>query len=145
MVTWRAFIRACSQVTRALEAGLQADGGLSLAGYGLLSMLSEAPGRSLRMSVLADELGLTRSAITRLVDRLVAEGLVERAACPSDARGALAHLTDAGFACLESAYPAHLAQVRELFFDRLTPEQTRVLAAALGALTTCPPPGCGGA
>ena len=134
MAAWRAFVRASAKVTRLLETELQSEHDLSLAGYAVLVMLSEAPARSRRMSELADELALTRSAVTRLVDKLVRAGLVERATCPSDARGSFAHLTDAGLAALRDAYPTHLAGVRRHVFDRLTDEQAAAMGSALCAL-----------
>lgn len=135
MAAWRAFMRATSQITRVLETELQAEHGLSLTGYGLLVMLSEAPGGALRMSTVADEFGLTRSAITRLVDRLERDGLVERTSCPSDARGSFARLTDRGMETLRQAYPTHLSGVRRHIFDRLDDDGVAALASALGTLS----------
>ncbi len=83
----------------------------------------------LRMSELAEAVLLTRSGLTRLVDRLERRGLVERRKCPSDARGFLAVLTDEGLRRFEEARPTHLAGVRRLFLDLLEPEELERLAA----------------
>ena len=107
--TWRTFLRAHATVTRRLEAELVAEQGLPLASYDVLVQLSEAPDRSLRMTELADRVLLSRSGLTRLADRLERDGLLRREACPSDARGTLAVLTDAGLQRLEQAWPTHRA------------------------------------
>ena len=83
----------------------------------------------LRMSQLAEAVLLTRSGLTRLVDRLERRGLVERRKCPSDARGFLAVLTEEGLRRLEEARPTHLAGVRRLFLDLLEPDELERLAA----------------
>ena len=87
---WRAFIHAHARLLHRLDEELQAAHGLSLAEYDALLQLVNAPDRRLRMSALADRVLLSRSGITRLVDRLVADGMVERSACPTDARGSMA-------------------------------------------------------
>src|SRR5687767_3327298 len=94
LTAWRTFLRAHAQVTRRLEADLVAEHDLSLPTYDVLVQLSEAPDRRLRMTELAERVLLSRSGLTRLVDRLEREGLVHRQACPSDARGTHAVLTD---------------------------------------------------
>jgi DNA-binding MarR family transcriptional regulator len=135
MAAWHALIRAHAQVVRRLEAELEAEQGLSLPAYEVLAHLSEAPERRLRMTELATCAVLTPSGLTRLVDKLVRDGLVERARCGGDARVVYAVLTDAGLARLESAYPTHLRGVRAYLIDRLGAEQLEALAAALGPLT----------
>jgi DNA-binding MarR family transcriptional regulator len=102
---------------------------LSLADYDVLVQLGLAPDRMLRMSDLAEAVLLTRSGLTRLVDRLEARGLVERRKCPSDARGLLAVLTDEGLRAWEEARPTHLEGVRRLFLDKLEPEELERLGA----------------
>ncbi|WP_242424620.1 MarR family winged helix-turn-helix transcriptional regulator, partial [Frankia sp. EI5c] len=97
MRAWRRLLRAHAHVTRLLEAELDAAHQLPLAYYDVLVQLSEAPNHQLRMSELAHRVLLSRSGLTRLVDRMERDGLVERRACPSDARGTLATLTEAGF------------------------------------------------
>jgi DNA-binding MarR family transcriptional regulator len=114
---WRSFLHAHARLTRRLDEELQAAHRLSLAEYDALLQLANTPGRRLRMSVLADRVLLSRSGITRLVDRLEAAGIVERSACTTDARGAEAALTDAGLDRLRAASATHLDGVRRLFLD----------------------------
>jgi DNA-binding MarR family transcriptional regulator len=138
MAAWRTLIRAHNQIVRRLEADLEAEHGLSLPAYGVLVHLSEQPDRRTRMSELAVHAVLTPSGLTRLVDKLAREGLVERQRCDSDARVVYAHLTDLGLQRLRTAYPTHLRGVREYFMDWLAPDQQVALAGALGPiLDTC--------
>jgi DNA-binding MarR family transcriptional regulator len=116
---WRSFLHAHARLLRRLDEELQAEHGLSLAEYDALVQLVNAPGRRLRMSVLADRVLLSRSGITRLVDRLVASGMVERSACAADARGAEAALTDQGFVRLRAASRTHLDGVQRYFLGLL--------------------------
>ena len=139
MEAWHAFIHAHTRVVRKLEAELEAEHCLTLPAYEVLAHLSEAADGRLRMSELAAFAVLTPSGLTRLVDKLVKEGLVERARCATDARVVYAVITPAGWARLESAYPTHLRGVREHLVDRLAPDQLEAIAAALGPLTSdCP-------
>jgi len=131
---WRLFLRAHTQVIRRLEHDLMTEHDLPLASYDVLVQLSEAPGRSLRMTELAERVLLSRSGLTRLVDRLVRDGLVERQACPSDARGTLAVLTDAGAAKLAEAWPTHLRGVVHNVVGRLSAEELVTLSGLLGRL-----------
>ena len=128
---WRTFLRAHAQVIRALERELQAEQDLALTDYDVLVQLATAEEQRLRMSDLADRLLLSRSGATRLVDRLVAGGLVERVTCESDRRGQWAQLTDDGFSRLRDATPTHLRGVAEHFVDRLDPDQLRSLERML--------------
>jgi DNA-binding MarR family transcriptional regulator len=132
--TWRAFLRAHAQVIRRLEHDLVAGHDLPLASYDVLVQLSEAPGCRLRMTELAERVLLSRSGLTRLVDRLEREGLVQRQACPSDARGTHAVLTDAGRERLRQAWPTHLAGVVDRFVGRLDGDELATLGALLGRL-----------
>ena len=133
---WRAFLRAHAQITRALEADLVAEHDLPLPSYDVLLQLAESPGRRLRMTELADRVLLSRSGLTRLVDRLEREGLVERAACPNDARGTHAVLTDAGLDRLRGAAPTHLRGVAEHVTGRLTADEVGQLRALMQKLLT---------
>ncbi len=130
-LVWRALARAVIVVPRALEAELLAEHHLTLAEYAVLMNLSEEPDRALRMSELANRVALSLSGISRVVDRLAGDGLVERHRCPSDARGFNAVLTDAGFERLRTAYPTHLRGVREHVVDHLEGLDLRVLADAM--------------
>lgn len=149
LAAWRTFLRAHAQVVRRLEAELVAEHDLALASYDVLLQLAESPERRLRMTDLADRVLLSRSGLTRLVDRMEREGLVRRQACPSDARGTLAVLTDAGIARLRQAAPTHLRGVGEHVAAKLTDDELGTLATLLGKLITDPGPapagGCGAA
>jgi DNA-binding MarR family transcriptional regulator len=116
---WRQFLRAHATLTRTLEAELVAEQALSLAAYDVLVQLAEAPGRRLRMTELADAVLLSRSGITRLVDRLERDGLVSRCRVAGDGRGVAATLTEAGVDRLRTAARTHLAGVRTHFAERL--------------------------
>jgi DNA-binding MarR family transcriptional regulator len=138
MVAWHTFLRAHSAVARRLDADLIAGHALTLSDYEVLLALSRAPERRLRMSQLAESALLTRSGTTRLVDGLVRSGLVERVACPTDARVAYAQLTDAGLERLRVASRTHVAGIRARFLARLDDDEQRVLAELLGRLVTGP-------
>jgi DNA-binding MarR family transcriptional regulator len=136
---WRSFLRAHARVTRLLDAELTAECDLPLGSYEVLVHLVEAPDRRLRMTELADRVLLSRSGLTRLVDRMEREGLIERQSCPTDLRGTLAVLTEAGYERLRGAAPTHLRGVREHLVDQLTPDELRVLGEALGRVAgECP-------
>ncbi|HWH28191.1 MAG TPA: MarR family transcriptional regulator [Mycobacteriales bacterium] len=132
--TWRTFLRAHAHVVRALEHNLVAAHDLPLAHYDVLVQLSEAPGRQLRMTELAERVLLSRSGLTRLVDRLEREALVRREACPSDARGTMAVLTEQGVARLREAWPTHLAGVVERVVGRFDEQELRTLGTLLARL-----------
>jgi DNA-binding MarR family transcriptional regulator len=144
---WRGMLRAHAMLTKALDADLDAAHGLPLSSYEVLLHLHDAEGRRMRMSDLAATVILSRSGLTRLVDRLEREGLIERQSCPSDARGSFATLTTAGERKLQAARATHLAGVRSLFLDHFTPEEQEVLGAAwerlLPGLVDAPGPACG--
>ena len=134
LATWRVFLRAHARVVRALERELADDQDLALTDYDVLVQLAAADGRRLRMSELADRLLLSRSGATRLIDRLVADGLVERVSCESDRRGQWASLTDAGYQRLRRASPTHLRGIARHFLDRLSPEEVATLEPMLTRL-----------
>jgi DNA-binding MarR family transcriptional regulator len=139
MAAWHAFIRAHARVVRLLEAELEAEQGLTLPAYEVLAHLTEAPERRLRMSDLAAVSVLTPSGLTRVVDKLVREGYVERQRCGSDARVVYAAVTEAGVERVEHAYPTHLSGVRRHLVDRLTTQQLSAIRDALEPLTAdCP-------
>lgn len=119
LASWRSFLRAHATITKALEAELEAEQKLSLAAYDVLVQLSEAPGRRLRMTELADAVLLSRSGVTRLVDRLERSGLVTRSRVADDGRGIAAELTRDGLARLRGASGTHLRGVRAHFVDPL--------------------------
>ncbi|MDQ3342510.1 MAG: MarR family transcriptional regulator [Actinomycetota bacterium] len=124
---WRAFLATSALLHAALDRQLQRDAHLPHAYYMVLAMLSESPGRALRMSSLAELTNSSQSRISHAVARLEEAGWVRREQCPSDRRGLLAVLTDAGFTVLAEAAPGHVRAVREHLFDQLTVEQVRQL------------------
>jgi DNA-binding MarR family transcriptional regulator len=129
--TWRSFLVAHAQIRRRLERELQAEQSLGLGEYEVLLLLLRADERRLRMGELADGLGLSRSGVTRLVDRLESDALVKRASCESDRRGSWAILTDAGHQRLRHASPTHLRGVGEHFLDRIPPAELDALQRTL--------------
>lgn len=142
IAAWRNFLTAHARITRRLDDELQAAHGMSLAEYDALLQIAHSPGRRVRMNALAERVILSRSGVTRLVDRLEAAGLVARAACASDARGQEAVLTQLGLDRLRRASPTHLDGVRRYFLDRLDAADLRSLEAGLGRVAV--PLGQGG-
>ena len=134
MAAWHGFIRAHAVVVRRLSAELEAEHGLSLPAYEVLAHLSDAPQMRLRMSDLATCATLSPSGLTRLVDRLQREGLVEREKCDADARVVYAKLTAAGRARIENAWPTHLRGVREHVVDRLSTDEQATLGETMRRL-----------
>lgn len=132
--TWRAWLAVSELVPRALDAQLQRDAGISHAAYVVLAMLSEAPGQSRRMSDLARRANQSQSRLSHTVARLEDRGWVRRERSADDGRGSLAVLTDSGWDVVRSVAPGHVDAVREAMFAPLTPEQTRVLGDAMGAI-----------
>ncbi|HXY73381.1 MAG TPA: MarR family transcriptional regulator [Actinomycetota bacterium] len=134
---WQAFLRSHRSVTGTLDAELTREQQLPLGSYEVLLLLSWAPEHALRMSDIAERALLSRSGMTRLVDRLESEGLVERRTCKSDGRGVYAVLTDAGYERLRTASRTHLRGVRDHFTSRLSSddldELSRILAKLLPA------------
>jgi DNA-binding MarR family transcriptional regulator len=133
--SWRAFLHAHARLTRRLDEELQAAHGLSLAEYDALFQLATAPAGRVRMSILAERVLLSRSGITRLVDRLVADGMVERTACPTDARGAEAAITQAGLERLRAASVTHLDGVHRLFLDVIPAAERAAIEHGLTRVT----------
>lgn len=121
--TWRSFLTASRLLWDRVERQLQQGAGLPHAYYEILARLSEAPDRTLRMSQLASTSLSSRSRLSHAVARLEEAGYVQRRPCPSDRRGQLASLTEAGMERLREAAPGHVEEVRRLLFDRLSPEQ----------------------
>ncbi len=135
---WRSFLRAASAIDEALDRQLQRDAGMPHAYYQVLAMLSEAPERTLRMSQLAELTTSSASRLSHAVSRLEEKGWVRRERHPTDRRGALAVLTDDGWAALQAAAPGHVAAVRRVLFDRLGPGQVTQLRAISERLTEQP-------
>ena len=124
---WRGMLRAHAALTRALDAELTAAHGLPLSSYEVLLFLAHAPDGRMRMSDLAERVLLSRSGLTRLVDRLERERLILREQCEDDARGMFATITDQGRRVFQRARRTHLAGVRRRFLDRLSRDELRLL------------------
>jgi DNA-binding MarR family transcriptional regulator len=130
LAAWYGFLRTHAELVRELDDELQRAHGLPLSSYDVLVQLANAPDRRLRMAELADAIVLSRSGLTRLVDRLEQQGLVCRLRADCDARGTYAVLTDEGLARLREASPTHVAGIRRLFVDRLDERSLAQLASA---------------
>lgn len=131
---WRSYLHSHVTITRVLDAELEAGHGLTLSDYEVLLYLAQARERRLRMSELTERVMLTKSGISRLVDGLERSRLVQRVACPEDARVSYAQLTDAGYEKLREAARTHLDGVRRLFLAHFSEEETEGLAALLSRL-----------
>ena len=125
---WRGLLRVHASMTKALDAELVREHGLPLSSYEVLLFLADSPEGRLRMSELADGVLLSRSGLTRLVDRMEADGLLRRERCEDDARGYHALITDKGRELFGRARRTHLDGVRALFLSRLSPAELRTLA-----------------
>jgi len=131
---WRALARVLVALPRAMDADLLRRTQLSLSDYRVLMFLSEAPGRSLRMSELADLVQISFSGVTRLIERLERRDMVQRIKADTDGRGNRAVLTDLGFERLREAWPDHLRGVRVMVMDHLQGFDLPALAEALNAM-----------
>jgi DNA-binding MarR family transcriptional regulator len=126
---WRPFAALLFRLPSLLDAQLQKEAGIGHFEYMVLAHLSEAPGRTLRMSELAAIASGSLSRLSHVVARLEAKGWVRRESCPGDGRFINAVLTDDGWAKVAATAPGHVAAVRRLLVDVLTPEQLRELGA----------------
>lgn len=131
---WRSYLQSHASIMRVLDAELVAEHGMTTRDYEVLLYLAQSDGLRLPMSALAERTMLTRSGITRLIDGLVGGGLIERVACPNDARVSYAQLTDRGHEQLRRAGCAHIASIRHLFLEHFTPEEIEQLASLLARL-----------
>jgi DNA-binding MarR family transcriptional regulator len=124
---WRAIAKLLVRLPWALECQLQQDAGLSFIEYHVLARLSEDPGHTLRMSELAMLANASLSRLSHLVKRLELRGLVRREADPADGRFTNAILTKPGYTLLVASAPGHVARVRSLVVDALSPTELRQL------------------
>jgi DNA-binding MarR family transcriptional regulator len=131
LAVWRAFLKAHAIVVERIDHDLVATERLPLSSYDVLIELYEAPEHRLRMYELAERVVLSRSGLTRLVDRLEAEGFLTRDRCGTDRRGAYAVLTEQGMAALRRAWPVYARGISQYFAQWLTPEEAQVLRLAL--------------
>jgi DNA-binding MarR family transcriptional regulator len=124
LAAWRGLLRVHASVLKALDAEMEAAHGLPLTSYEVLIQLADAPDRRMRMCDLADSVLLSRSGMSRLVDRLERDGLLMRCACT---HGAFACITEAGLELLEQARPTHVAGIRRRFLAQFGEEELRLL------------------
>jgi DNA-binding MarR family transcriptional regulator len=150
---WRSYLQSHAGIVRELDADLIAQHGLTVRDYEVLLYLAQAEERKLPMSSLSERTMLTRSGITRLVDGLVGQGLIERVSCSSDARVSYARLTDTGYTKLRDAGCTHVAGIERLFLANFSATELEQLASLLsrlpgatpgGACTVGEPPADGG-
>lgn len=128
---WRAYLEVTTRLAERLNRDLQRTHALSLGDYAILVRLSEAPNRQIRMSSLAVDTHSSKSRLSHAIARLETDGFVERRICPTDKRGWLAVLTDAGFERLKRAAPDHVESVRRHLLDAVSPEEYLALGATL--------------
>jgi DNA-binding MarR family transcriptional regulator len=134
LAAWRSMITAHARLIDRLDHELREEAGMSLPEYSALLQLAEAPEQRLRMSQLAEGIFLTRSGVTRLIDRLVAEGLVTRRQCASDGRGAEAVLTGHGRDTLRAASRIHLRGIEAYFLASLEAGELDVIESVMNAI-----------
>lgn len=132
LAAWRAFLTAHAAAIGAIERDLASAGLIPLAWYDILVPLSESADGRLRLHELADRVVLSRSGLTRMVDRLERAGLLRREPCPDDRRGAFAVLTDEGEATLRRIWPTYARGIAAHFARHLSDDEMRTVTAALG-------------
>lgn len=134
---WRGLLRAHACLAKRLDAELEREHGLPMSSYEVLQRLAEREGGRMRMRDLAEQAQLSRSGLTRLVDRLERDGLLERCSCSHDARGSYACLTDTGRTRLAAARVTHLAVVRAQFLSHFDERELGALADMWERIAPC--------
>jgi len=134
IATWRLFLSAHARLERLLDEDLRAAHDLTLAEYDAMLQLAETPTHRLRMHEIAERVILSRSGVTRLIDRLVRDGLVERSHCATDARGAEAVLTASGLDRLRESAPTHLRGISDHFLDTMSEAELAAVDRAMNAI-----------
>jgi DNA-binding MarR family transcriptional regulator len=127
---WRGFLTGHAAVIRRIERDLAAAGAIPLTWYDVLIELYEAPGRRMRLHELADAVVLSRSGLTRLIDRLEQAGLLTREMARTDRRGAFAVLTEAGVAAMKQAWPIYAQGIADSFARHITESESVIMASA---------------
>jgi DNA-binding MarR family transcriptional regulator len=135
IATWRLLLLSSARLSRRLDEDLRAAHGLSLPEYEALLQIAQSPGGRIRMSQLASETELSKSGVTRLVDRLVDDGFVQRCQCSHDARGAEAVLTAAGQRRLHEAVETHLEGLDRLLVGAVDPADRASFERAMAAIS----------
>jgi DNA-binding MarR family transcriptional regulator len=134
LAAWRAFLKAHATIINLIDRDLVAAQRPQLSTYDVLIELYEEPEHRLRMHELAERVVLSRSGLTRLVDRLEAEGLMIRDRCGTDRRGAYAVITEQGIAALQRTWPIYARGITEYFAEWLTLEEAQLLESALARI-----------
>jgi DNA-binding MarR family transcriptional regulator len=134
---WRGLLRAYGCLAKRLDTELERAHRLPMTSFEVLERLNESARGRMRMCDLAEQAQLSRSGLTRLVDRLERDGLLERCSCEHDARGSYACLTPVGHERLEEARITHLTVVREHFFSRFSDTELSELADMCGRVAPC--------
>ena len=129
LAAWKGMLRAHAELVRTLDAELAREHDLPLSSYEVLLYLNDSDDGRMRMSELADSVLLSRSGLTRLVDRLERQGLLRRERCTSDARGLFAEITPEGRRTFAAARKSHLDGVRRLFLERFSRDELRTLGS----------------
>lgn len=137
MDAWDSLVRIHNRVIARLDADLAKDAAISLTWYNILSVLADSPELRLRMSEIADRIVLSRSALTRSMDKLVAAGLIARETCPEDERGAYGSLTSKGQDALRHARPIYSRGVQAYFATELTDSDTKSLKPVMDKILVC--------
>ncbi|GAA1392570.1 MarR family transcriptional regulator [Luteococcus peritonei] len=130
---WRSYLLGVARIDSYLDQDLRRHG-LDLGEYEILVCLSEAEGRRLRMSELADLVHQSRSRLTHAVARMENSGWVARSSAPEDRRGVVAQLTDKGYELLEQAAPSHVSAVRRVLVDNVSEEDFAALGRVMRAV-----------
>ena len=134
--SWLSVVRLVTWLPWSIDHQLRRDSDLSMVEYQVMARLSQRPDRTLRMGLLADLVNSSLSRLSHLVKRLEDRGLVRREPDPADGRFISAVLTDEGFQVLAEAAPGHVAHVRALVIDVLSPEQLRRLGLSADRITS---------
>ena len=127
LAVWQAYLQTHAAITRLLETALQQQVNLPLLWYDALHALNATPHQALRLQDLATTINMSQSGLTRLLDRMIEEGLVERRPCPQDRRGLFAVITSAGQERLAAARSVYLQVLDEHFLHYLTCEEVQAL------------------
>ena len=134
LAAWRTFLKAHATLIDRIDHDLVAARRPPLSSYDVLIELYEAPEHRLRMHELAERVVLSRSGLTRLVDRLEAEGLLTRDRCGTDRRGAYAVITEQGIEALQQTWPIYAKGIAEYFAQWLTLEEAKLLESVFGRM-----------
>lgn len=134
MKAWRSYIIASRRLLEALDNDLDGHE-LSMADYEVMAQLSEAPGRRMRMSELAEVAMVSKSRLSHRMKVMEKAGWIRREECAEDRRGSWAIMTDKGWKAIVAAAPDHVASVRKRFIDQLSVKEQENLSAIFAHLT----------